>query len=137
MRRSIALATFLVSGACTGEIEQSTRPENILGSYRLRSYGGTILPATIRSDSVIVVVLAGTLVLGVDRSWSERVDVTTTTRGASSTTSSVSAGSWTQVRELAYLAFRDTITGYQFSGTAAGGDVVLETVTGRQLIYRR
>lgn len=138
MRRSLALAAALaVLGACTNEIEQSTRPENIVGSYQLISYGGAPMPATIRSDSLTVVVSSGSLVLGADRTWTETQDVTTTFRGAINSGPVSGAGSWTQVRPIAYLAFRDTVNGYQFSGIAAGGDVVLETSSGRRLIYRR
>lgn len=138
MRRPLALIALLVLAACTNEIDQSTRPQNIIGSYQLLSYGGKTLPATIRADSLTVVVQAGTLVLNADRTWTESVDMTTSLRGTIIRSGSVGgAGTWAQVRQFAYLIFNDTVNGYQFSGLAAGGDVVLDNVGGEQLIYRR
>ena len=138
MRRPLALIALLVLAACTNEIDQSTRPQNIIGSYHLLSYGGKTLPATIRADSLTVVVQAGTLVLNADRTWTESVDMTTSLRGTIIRSGSVGgAGTWAQVRQFAYLVFNDTVNGYQFSGLAAGGDVVLDNVGGEQLIYRR
>ncbi len=137
MRRSLPLFALAVLGACTNEIDQSTRPENIVGSYQLVSYGGAALPAIITADSGIVTVVSGNLILTAERGWSETVGVTATIRGVTSSAPVVSSGTWSQVRPLAYLAFSDTVNGYRFSGMAAGGSIILETVSGRQLIYRR
>ena len=137
MRRSLALLALVFLGACTNEIDESTRPENIVGTYQLVSYGGVALPTTIRNDSITVVLLSGTLTLNADRTWTETQLVRTTFRGVTSSSPLAALGNWTQVRPLAYLAFNDTVNGHQFSGTASGGSVVLESITGRQIIYRR
>jgi hypothetical protein len=137
MRRSLAILALAGLSACTNEIDESTRPENIVGTYQLVSYGGAALPTTIRSDSVTVVLLSGTLVINSDRTWTETQLVSTTFRGVTASSPLAALGNWTQVRPLAYLAFNDTVNGYQFSGTASGGSVVLESATGRQILYRR
>jgi hypothetical protein len=137
MRRLLALAALLVTGACTNEIDQSTRPINLSGVYNLVSYRGEPLPVVVRNDSVKKEILSGQFTIDADKLWSETLRVRTTFKGSSSIEFVLSAGSWSSVREIAYMSFYDRVNNYAFSGLAAGGSVVMTTVTGEQLIYRR
>jgi hypothetical protein len=137
MRRFLALLALVALGACSQEIDQSTRPDNIVGSYHLVSFGGTVLPATIRADSVNLQVLDGTLILASDGQWSETVSVQVRSGGTTQVQAVTTFGSWNNVREFAYISFFDMTNNYQFSGTASGATVVLNTVNGDQLVYRR
>jgi hypothetical protein len=137
MRRFLALAAVVTLSACSQEIDQSTRPENLVGGYTLVSYGGSQLPAVLRSDSVKVEVLSGQLILTADQGWSETLAIRTTFKGTSQTVESIGAGTWSNVRDFAYISFNDKVNGYAFSGMAAGRTVALNTVNGDQLIYRR
>ena len=52
MRRFFALlavAALSASAGCTSEIDQSTRPENLVGTYHLVSWGSVLAP---RNSSV-------------------------------------------------------------------------------------
>ena len=137
MKRFLALAALAVLAACHNEIDQSTRPENIVGSYHLVTWGGRQLPTTIRSDSVVTQVLDGQLVLASDHAWSETISVKTTFKGTSQTQAVTSFGSWNNIRPSAYISFNDKLKLYQFSGTAAGNTIVLNTVAGDELVYTR
>ena len=55
MRRYAAIGALAILGACTNEIDQSTRPENVAGTYRLTSYGGKLVQkiGTLRKDGII------------------------------------------------------------------------------------
>ncbi|MEO7456934.1 MAG: hypothetical protein ABIY52_11790 [Gemmatimonadaceae bacterium] len=137
MRRILALAALVLLGACNNEIDQSTRPEQLAGTYHLVTYGGTVLPVVVRSDSVRREVLSGQLIVTTDGQWSEALSLKTSFKGNSSVDNVISAGSWSNVREIAYMSFYDKVNGYSFSGTASGGTIVLNTVGGDQLVYRR
>ena len=41
------------------------------------------------------------------------------------------------MREFAFISFYDKVNLYSFSGTASGNTVILTTVNGDQLVYRR
>ncbi|MEO8333402.1 MAG: hypothetical protein ABI664_00420 [bacterium] len=137
MRRLFALLALVALGACTNEIDQSTRPDNIVGSYHLLSYGGTILPATIRADSVNLQVIDGTLILAADGAWSETLSVQSSFAGVMQVQPATTFGNWNNIRQFAYISFFDKLNNYQFSGTASGATIVLNTVNGDQLVYRR
>jgi hypothetical protein len=137
MRRFLALLALTALSACSEEIDQSTRPDNIVGSYHLVTWGGATLPATIQSDSVNVQVLDGTLTLSSDGAWAESLSVKASFGGAAQVEAETSFGSWNNIREFAYISFYDHANNYQFSGTASGGTIVLNTVSGEQLVYRR
>ena len=137
MKRFFALAAVAILCACNNEIDQSTRPDNLVGAYHLVSFGGTVLPATIRADSVNEQVVDGELILASDGSWSEVVSIQVAAGGVTQTQAVSSFGSWNNVRQFAYISFFDKSNNYQFSGTAAGSTVVLTTVNGDQLLYRR
>jgi hypothetical protein len=137
MRRYLALLAFAALGACNSEIDQSTRPDNIVGSYQLLSFGGTTLPATIRADSINLQVIEGTLTLASDGAWSEVISLQVRAGGMTQVQAITTFGSWNNVRPTAYISFFDKVNSYQFSGTASGGTVVLNTVNGEELVYRR
>jgi len=137
MRRFLALLALVALGACSQEIDQSTRPDNLVGSYHLVSFGGTILPATIRADSINLQVLEGTLIIASDGAWSETVSLQAKFNGITEVQSVTTFGNWNNIREFAYISFYDKSNSYQFSGTASGATIVLNTVNGDQLVYRR
>lgn len=137
MRRFLALLALAALGACSSEIDQSTRPDNVAGSYSLVSYGGTILPATIRADSVNLQVIDGTLTLSTDGEWSEVLSIQARAAGVTQVQATTTFGSWNNIRAFAYISFFDKLNNYQFSGTAAGATIVLNTINGDQLVYRR
>ena len=137
MKRFFALLAFAALGACGTEIDQSTRPDNIVGAYHLVTYGGNALPATIRADSVNRQVLDGTLSLSSDGQWSEVLSVKVSSGGVTQVQAITTFGSWNNIRQFAYISFFDMANNYQFSGTASGATIVLNTVNGDQLIYRR
>jgi hypothetical protein len=137
MRRFLALLAVTALCACTNEIDQSTRPDNIVGTYHLQSWGGIPLPTVIRADSVTEQVLDGELILASDGSWSEVLSVEVTSAGVTQTQAVTTFGSWNNIREFAFISFFDKANNYQFTGTAAGATVVVNTVDGAQLVYRR
>lgn len=137
MRRLCLLLALALVAGCTNEIDQSTRPENIVGTYQLVSFAGARLPARIRTDSVVTDVISGRLVLNADATWSETVEVTSRFRGQTQTLPSVSSGQWSLLRDYAYITFNDVVNGYTFTGTASGGSVVVETVSGQLLVYQQ
>jgi hypothetical protein len=138
MRRFFALVAVVVLSACTNEIDQSTRPDNIVGTYNLVSWSGALLPATVRADSLATSkVLDGQLVLTADGQWTETVSIQATAAGVTQVQAVTSFGSWNNIREVAYISFYDLLNLYQFTGTAAGNTIVLVTVGGDQLVYRR
>lgn len=140
MRRlSLAIVVALAAVGCSNEIDTSTRPDNVVGTYRLITWGGKTLPTTIRSDSSgTTQALSGALVISADRTWTETVQVRRTPAvGVATVAPLVSGGNWSFVREFAYMLFTDRTQGYQFSGLAAGGGVTLDLVSGAQLVYRR
>lgn len=137
MRRFLALLALVALSACSTEIDQSTRPNNLVGTYHLVSYGGTVLPATLRADSVTLQVIEGTLTIAANGEWSDVLSLQMRAGGVTQTQPVTTFGTWNIIREQAYIAFYDKSNSYQFSGTASGATVVLNTVNGDQLIYRR
>ena len=138
MRRIAALLAVVFLAACTREIEQSTRPETVMGTYQLSTYGGRSLPALVSSDTAGVwEVVGGELVIGSDQSWSETLNFRLTKGTKIQPASYGSSGSWVFLRDYAFMVFNDKVDNYQFSGTAAGGTVRLELVNGNSLVYTR
>lgn len=137
MRRFSAALALVILGACTNEIDESTRPENIAGNYHLVTYGGAPLPAVRQVDTFTVRILSGDLVLTTDRAWTETLTLTSTIPGNTQTFTEIGSGSWTIIRDYAYLAFNDQRNAYQFSGTASGRTIVLQSSDGAEMIYRR
>ena len=137
MRRLIVILLCIVPAACTNELDQSTRPQNLVGTYSLVNYGGSALPATIRNDSIVVKVVSGTLALNADNTWVEIVNLKSTIRTTTTTSASSGAGSYSVIRQYAYVTFSDTLNKYTFSGVAAGNNVTLQTISGQQMVYRK
>jgi hypothetical protein len=136
MRRFVALLTVLLLTACTNEIEQSTRPDSVAGTYQLKAYGGKQLPVVVSTDGgAVTEVLSGELVIGADNSWSETRTYRLTDAGTSETASFVYSGSWTYVRDEAYMLFNLPSLAVQFTGTAAGGSVTLSMSDGSTVVY--
>ena len=138
MRRFAALLAVVFLAACTSEIEQSTRPETVMGTYQLRTYGGRPLPALISVDTAgVLEVVGGELTIGADQSWSETVNFRLTKGTQIQSTTFGSSGSWVFLRDFAYMVFNDKVDNYQFTGTAAGGTVTLDLANGNSLVYGR
>jgi hypothetical protein len=136
MRRYAALLAVVFLAACQTEIEQSTRPNSVAGSYQLRSYGGRSLPALVSSDSSgVLEITGGNLVIGADQSWSQTQDYRLT-KGTKVQPASVgSSGSWVFLRDYAFMLFNDKVYNYQFSGTVAGRSVTLDLDNGSSLVF--
>lgn len=138
MRRLAALLAAVILTACTNEIDQSTRPTAVVGSYQLKAYGGRSLPVQVTSDANgTMEILSGELVIGSDKSWTESRLYRYTESGVVQQVSFGSAGSWVFLRDGADMQFNDKVLGYQFTGTAAGGSVTLNLNDGNTVIYSR
>jgi ABC-type phosphate transport system substrate-binding protein len=138
MRRFAALLAVVFLAACTNEIDQSTRPTSVAGSYQLRSYSGRSLPALVSTDSTgVLEITGGSLVIGADQSWSETQEYRLTKNGVARLASVGSSGSWLFLRDFAFMLFNDKVFNYQFSGTAAGGSVTLELDNGTSMVFAR
>jgi len=138
MRRLAALLAAVILTACTNEIDQSTRPTAVVGSYQLKAYGGRSLPVQVTSDvNGTMEILSGELVIGSDKSWTESRLYRYTESGVVQQVSFGSAGSWVFLRDGADMQFNDKVLGYQFTGTAAGGSVTLNLNDGNTVIYSR
>ena len=136
MRRFVALLTVILLTACNNEIDQSTRPSSVVGTYQLRTYGGRSLPAVVSTDSGgVTEVMSGELVIGGDNSWSETRTYRLTSGGTSQTKSFLFTGSWTYERDLANMLFNLPALQTQFTGTAAGGSVTLSMSDGSTVVY--
>jgi hypothetical protein len=136
MRRFAALLAAVLVAACTNEIDTSTRPEAIVGTYQLSTYGGQKLPTVVSSDqSGTMELLSGELVIDADKSWTESRVYRVTDGGSSQQIVFGSGGSWTLLGEGAFMQFNDKVRGYQFTGTAAGGSVTLNLNDGATVIY--
>lgn len=135
MRRLAALLIALLVSACTNEIDTSTRPSSVVGTYALASYGGKTLPTQVSQDATLTIdLLSGELVIGSDKSWSETRVYRYTTNGVPQQVSFSTSGSWTLLDNAA-LTFNDKVLGYQFTGTAAGGSVTLNLTDGNSVVY--
>ena len=137
MRRYAMVVALTILGACTNDIDQSTRPENVAGTYQLATYAGAVLPATRQVGTLTVRVVSGELILSTDRTWTETLTLRPTTPTTSQTFTELGAGTWNIIREYAYIAFTDTRNAYQFSGVASGRTIVLQSADGAEMIYRR
>ncbi len=138
MRRFAALLVAVLVTACTPELDTSTRPGELVGTYQLLSYGGRPLPTQTSADEDgTTELLSGELVIGADRSWSETRTYRYTQNGGVQQISFGSAGSWVYLRDGADMQFNDKVLGYQFTGTAAGGSVTLNLNDGYTLVYSR
>jgi hypothetical protein len=136
MRRLAALLAVVFVAACTNEIDTSTRPESIVGTYQLSTYGGQKLPTVVSNDqSGTMELLSGELVIGADKSWTETRVYSVTDGGFSQEIVFGSSGSWTLLGEGAFMQFNDKVRGSQFTGTAAGGSVTLNLNDGATVIY--
>ena len=138
MRRFTALLVAVLVAACTPEVDTSTRPGEVVGTYQLRSYGGRPLPTqTSADDEGTTELLGGELVIASDKSWSETRTYRYTQSGGVQQISFGWAGSWVYLRDGADMQFNDKVRNYQFTGTAAGGSVTLNLNDGYTLIYSR
>ena len=138
MRRLAAILGLAALTACNTDIDQSTRPDNIAGTYHLATLGGTPLPAATTVDSISAQLVSGELVLAVDGTWAESLTLTTVSpTGVKQTATSSGAGTWIILRDQAYIAFMDRLNAYSFSGVGSGNMIVLETTGGQQMVYRR
>ena len=136
MRRFAALLAVVLVAACSNEIDTSTRPEAIVGSYQLTRYGGQALPALVSSDANgSMALVSGELVIGANKSWTETRVYQVTTGGVSQQIAFGSNGSWTLLGTSAFMQFNDQVRGSQFTGTAAGGSVTLNLSDGATVIY--
>jgi len=138
MRRIAALLALVVLSACSNEIEQSTRPSEVAGTYALKSYGGRSLPVVVRSDATgDWSIVSGELVIGGDQSWSQTVNYSVTNGSKVTPVQSASSGSWVLMSEYAYMVFNDKVYNYQFTGTAAGRSVTLDAIDGNSAVFSR
>jgi hypothetical protein len=136
MRRFVALLTLVLLTACNTEIDGSTSPSSVVGTYELRTYGGRSLPTVVSSDAGgVTEVVSGELVIGSDNSWSETRTYRLTESGTTSTASFVNEGSWTYVRDQASMQFNLPALQSQFTGIAAGGTVTLSMSDGSTVVY--
>ena len=138
MRRLAAFLAAVILTACTNEIDQSTRPGSVVGSYQLTAYGGQTPPVQVSTEGDgKMLLLRGELVIGADKSWTETRFYRYAESGAVLEVSFGSAGSWVFLRDGADMQFNDKVLGYQFTGTAAGGSVTLNLSDGNTVIYSR
>ena len=136
MRRFVALLTVVLLTACNNEIDGSTRPSSVVGTYQLQSYGGRSLPTVVSTDNGgVTEVTGGELVINGDNTWSETRDYRMTTSGTTQTASFVYSGSWTYERDQASMLFHLPSLQAQFTGIAAGGSVTLTLSDGSTVVY--
>ena len=138
MRRLAAILGLAALAACTTDIDQSTRPDNLAGTYHLASVGGNALPAPIMFDTFPARLVSGELVLTANGTWSETLAISTvSSTGVKQVFQLPAGGTWIILRDYAYIAFTDKVNAYSFSGVAAGNTVVLKSADGQELLYRR
>ena len=138
MRRIASLLALVALTACSTDIDQSTRPDNIAGTYHLASLGGAPLPVPTTIDSTTFQLVSGELLMTANGMWTEELAFTTLSpTGVTQAVTSSGAGSWIILREQAYIAFMDRLNGYSFSGVGSGNQIVLETIGGQRMVYRR
>src|SRR5260221_3673773 len=136
MRSAAALLCLILGVACSKEYDQSTRPEQVAGTYTLTQYKGAALPAIVRTDSTgILRLMSGPLVIGADHTFSETLSFTLTSPvGAATSQIDLRQGTCSMVREFALMYFHGTRNCQTYTGTAAGGIQVIETVKNMLLI---
>lgn len=136
MRRFVAVLTLVLLAACDTQIDQSTSPSAVVGTYQLRTYGGRSLPTVVSTDGGgVTEVVSGELVIGSDNSWSETRTYRLTASGSTQTASFVYSGSWTYERDQASMMFNMPALQAQFTGVAAGGSVTLSMSDGSTVVY--
>src|SRR5689334_6543242 len=136
MRRFVALLTVVLLAACNNEIDVSTRPSSVVGTYQLQSYGGRSLPTVVSTDAGgVTEVTGGKLEINGDNTWSEIRDYRMTSSGTTQTASFVYSGSWTYERDNASMLFHLPELQAQFTGIAAGGSVTLSLSDGTRVVY--
>lgn len=136
MRRFVALLTVVLLAACNNEIDVSTRPSSVVGTYQLQSYGGRSLPTVVSTDAGgVTEVTGGKLEINGDNTWSEIRDYRMTSSGTTQTASFVYSGSWTYERDKASMLFHLPDLQAQFTGIAAGGSVTLSLSDGTRVVY--
>ena len=138
MRRIACLLVLVTFAACTTDVDESTRPDKIAGTYHLATMGGAPLPVPTRIDTTSFQVQAGELVMTAGGTWTESLDVTTLSpTGVQQAFKSTGEGTWVILRDQAYIAFMDRRNAYSFSGVGSGSMIVLQTKGGQQMVYRR
>lgn len=138
MRHIASLLALVALTACNTDIDQSTRPDNIAGTYHLASLGGTPLPVPTTIDSTSFQLVSGELVMTANGMWTEELALTTLSpTGVKQAATSSGAGSWIILRNQAYIAFTDRLNSSSFSGVGSGNMIVLETTGGQRMVYRR
>ena len=136
MRRFVALLTVVLLTACNNEIDVSTRPSSVVGTYQLQSYGGRSLPTVVSTDAGgVTEVTGGKLEINGDNTWSEIRDYRMTSSGTIQTASFVYSGSWTYERDNSSMLFHLPDLKAQFTGIAAGGSVTLSLSDGTRVVY--
>ena len=138
MRRLAAILGLAALAACTTDIDQSTRPDNLAGTYHLASLGGNALPAPITIDTFPARLVSGELVLTANGTWTETLAISTVSpTGVKQVVQLPAGGTWLILRDYAYIAFTDKVNAYSFSGVAAGNTVVLRSSEGQDMVYKR
>ena len=138
MRHIASLLALVALTACNTDIDQSTRPDDIAGTYHLASLGGTPLPVPTTIDSTSFQLVSGELVMTANGMWTEELALTTLSpTGVKQAATSSGAGSWIILRNQAYIAFTDRLNSSSFSGVGSGNMIVLETTGGQRMVYRR
>ena len=138
MRRFASLLGLALLAACNTDIDQSTRPDNIAGTYHLATLAGASLPARTMIDTTAFQVVSGELVMTAGGMWTETLALTTVSpTGVTRSSTSSGGGSWVILRHQAYIAFTDRINAYSFSGVGSGSMIVLRTTGGQEMVYRR
>jgi hypothetical protein len=136
MRRFATLLTLVLLAACNTEVDGSTRPSSVVGTYELQTYGGRSLPAVVSNDAGgVTEVVSGELVIGADNTWTETRSYRMTASGGSQTATFVYEGSWTYDRDQASMLFNLPSLRAQFTGIAAGGSVTLSMSDGNTVVY--
>ena len=136
MRRFAAVLAVVFLSACTNEIDQSTRPSSVVGTYQLRTYGGRSLPAVVSSDAGgVTEIMSGELVINANQTWTETRVLRYTQGTTSQSVAFGSNGSWVFLSDFAYMQFNDKVYDYQFTGTAAGGSLTLNLNDGNAVVY--
>lgn len=123
---------------CSDEIEQSTRPDNVIGSYVAVTYQGRALPARVAGDSASAdSLLASTLTLTADHRYSGTTTARSVRAGRASTRVVEESGSWALDPARALISFYDRVNGYQYGGIAAGGTLTVYFTNDARIVYRR
>jgi hypothetical protein len=143
MRKSLLAALVFAVAACGGD--KVTAPENINGSYTLRTVNGTNPPNVIYQDQTYKVeVTDGTLTLGTNSSWSGTLGgrITTLATGSINDFSGASLSGGTYTRSGSTLTLDDPQDQLTFTGTVSNGTITLNVDliglgSATQLVYTK